>query len=74
MSKLNLEDFKLQLPNDFKGNFSQADFIEWLECQIGIRYRYDISNDNPLCGIDISDCNISVGKATLDNEVIELDK
>lgn len=47
---------------------------EWLEYQIGIRYKHQISEDNPLFTIELSDCTVSVGKATLDNKEIEIDK
>jgi hypothetical protein len=74
MSKLKLQDLKIFFPNDFKGEFSEADIVEWLECQIGIRYKHDISNDNPLFALELSDCTVSVEKATLDNKEIEIDK
>ena len=74
MSKLKLENVKIFLPNDYNGNYTEADLVEWLECQIGIRYKHDISDDNPLFAVELSDCTISVGKTTLDEKEIEIDK
>ncbi len=74
MSKLKLQDLKIIFPNDFKSEFSEADITEWLECQIGIRYKHQISEDNPLFALELCDCTVSVGKATLDDKEIEIDK
>jgi hypothetical protein len=66
MAKLNLKDVKIELPKEFNGNPDDVDIVEWLEYKFGA--RSDIRIANPLCNLELSDCNISVGEAKIDGK------
>ena len=66
MSKLNLKDVKIELPNYFSGKPDEVDIVEWLEYRFGA--RSDIRITNPLCNLELNDCNISVGEAKIDGK------
>jgi hypothetical protein len=66
MSKLNLKDVKIELPNYFNGKPDEVDIVEWLEYRFGA--RADIRISNPLCNLELSDCSIYVGEAKIDGK------
>lgn len=69
MAKLNLQDVKITLPEDFKSDITEAQFIEWFEWVLGA--RQDIHNSNPLIYIELCDCEVRVGTAILDRESLK---
>lgn len=66
MAKLNLKDVKIELPKDFNEDFNDAQFVEWLEYEIGACSSIAISN--PLHKLELKDCNVQVGSATIDGK------
>ena len=66
MSKLNLKDVKIELPNYFNGKPDEVDIVEWLEYRFGA--RSDIRIANPLYNLELSDCTISVGEDKIDGK------
>lgn len=68
MSKLKINDLKIQLPSDFNGDFDDAQFVEWIEWELG--KRFDIKMTNPLIDISLKDCEVSIGSALLNDKPI----
>lgn len=66
MSSLKLKDVKIKMPKDFNGSPSDLDIIEWLEYRFGA--RCDIRISNPLYDTELSDCEVSIGKAEIDGK------
>ncbi len=66
MSKLQLNNVKIDLPQGFDKDFDEVDLVEWLEWELGA--RSDIRLNNPLHDIELSDCNVSVGEAKIDGK------
>lgn len=66
MSKLEFKNIRIELPKDFNGNPTDAEFIEWLEYELGA--RSDIKLSNPLHTIELKDCKVSVGESKIDDE------
>lgn len=71
MSKLKLKDLKIGFPVNFKKELSDAHIAEWLEYELGVSNTIDKSN--PLSGLSIKDCNVTVGKAILDGVDVTID-
>ena len=60
---LNLLDYiKIELPKDF----NDAQFVEWLEYEIGACSSIAISN--PLNKLELKDSDVKVGSATIDGK------
>ena len=66
MAKLILKDVKIELPKDFKEDFNDAQFVEWLEYEFGACSSIAISN--PLHKLELKDCNVQAGSATIDGK------
>ena len=64
--KLVLKNVSIELPTNFKGNPNNSEIVEWLEYRLGA--RCDIKVSNPLCELDLCDCNISASEATLNGK------
>ena len=66
MAKLTLKDVKIELPKHFTFNPTDVDIVEWLDYRFGS--RCDVRLSNPLHELELSDCQISVGNASIDGK------
>ncbi len=66
MAKINLKSVKITFPEDFESTPTDSEVVEWLEFELGA--RGDLSLSNPLVDLELKDCDVSVGDATVDNK------
>lgn len=72
MAKLKIKDLKIDLPEGFEDDFTDAQFIEWFEYEVrrSSLHPVKISVNNPLHKIRLKDCKFKAEGATLDDKVL----
>lgn len=68
MANLKLKDISFQFPSSI--DFTESDFINWLEYQL--EANPEIKDNNPLKNLTLKECLVNVGSANIDGTDIDM--
>ncbi len=70
MPKLTIKNLKITFPKSLQVDPNEAEFVEWMEWELGL--RHDIKVSNPLSEIELKDCGVSADEWIIDGKPIKL--